>query len=88
VPPGAKPDWVINRWYKRWDRNLELIKSEKYILHNLRLPEDYEALDLPAEDETFGNRADPFYHHFLPETEPVNHIIIYRKKTRAADHAL
>ncbi len=89
VPQGTgSPDWVIKRWQLRWDRNLEMNASDQYILHYLRLNKDYEALNLPEEDEIFGNRADPYYHRFLQETEPVNHIIIYRKKTQAADHAL
>lgn len=79
--PGRTPDWVVRRWHSRWDRNLDLNKSEQYILDNLRLTTDYVALALPYEDEIFGNRADPYYHRFLPETEPINQIIIYRKKT-------
>ena len=83
---GASPDWVVKRWDIRWDRNYELIKSEKFILDNVRLTTDYEALTLPYEDEVFGNRADPYYHRFLPETEPINQIIIYRKKSKVDDH--
>ena len=79
---------MVRRWHTRWGRSLELNQSEKYILNDLKLNEDYEALDLPAEDEIFGNRADPYYHGFVSDTEPINHIIIYREKSRAADREL
>jgi hypothetical protein len=84
--PGETPDWVVRRWHTRWDRNHELNKSEEYV-NNLSLSTDYETLALPYEDEIFGNRADPYYHRFLPESEPINQIIIYRKKSKTGGEA-
>jgi hypothetical protein len=78
--PGELPKFVVKRWHTRWNRSYDLIKSEAFILQ-LRLAVDYEPLVLPFADEEFGNRADPYYHRFVPETPPLNQLIIYRLRS-------
>lgn len=78
--PGELPKFVVKRWHTRWNRRYDLIKSEAFIM-NLRLAVDYEPLVLPFADEQFGNRADPYYHRFVPETPPLNQLIIYRLRS-------
>jgi hypothetical protein len=77
--PTKPPDWIVKRWYTRWNRDYVLNASEAYILNNLRLPQDYQRVIMPWEDEIFGNRADPYYHRFIPP-EPMIRMVIYRKK--------
>ena len=84
--PEELPDWVVKRWYSRWNRDHKLISSEAFILEKLKLEKDYQAVVLPYEDEIFGNRADPFYHHFVPPVEPINRITIYCKRSKVANH--
>jgi len=84
--PGELPDWVVKRWHTRWNRDLNLIKSEDFIRKHLNLNEDYEALVLPYEDEIYGNRADPYYHRFVSPIEPLNRLTIYRKRSKVACH--
>jgi hypothetical protein len=81
--PGEAPDWVVRRWHTRWNRDYFLQQSEDYILNQLNLARDYEMLVLPGEDEMFGNRADPYYHRFLPP-EPRVRLVVYRKNLRVA----
>ncbi len=85
-PPPRVPDWVVKRWHSRWDRDYQLIKSEDYILRELRLEEDYQEIILPAEDEIFGNRADPYYHRFLPPARAIAPLTIFQRKSRMARH--
>jgi hypothetical protein len=86
LPPGETPDWVVKRWHTRWNRDLNLIKSEDFIRKNLNLAEDYQAVVLPFEDEIFGNRADPYYHRFVPPVEPLSLLTIYQKRSKIACH--
>lgn len=80
--PGELPDWVIKRWHTRWNRHYGLHKSEVFI-RNLDLAGDYEAIRLPFEDEIYGNRADPHYHHFAVDSPPVKNLVIYRKRSKS-----
>jgi len=84
--PEELPDWVVKRWYTRWDRDQNLISSEAFIREKLKLEKDYQMVVLPYEDEIFGNRADPYYHHFVPPVEPINRITVYRKRSKIASH--
>ncbi|MFZ5451694.1 MAG: ArnT family glycosyltransferase [Thermodesulfobacteriota bacterium] len=82
VPAKEKPpQWVVQRWHTRWNRQYRLNDSEAFIRRKLRLPVDYEALVLPFEDEAFGNRPDPYFHRFLPEASPMNRLTIYRLRS-------
>jgi hypothetical protein len=77
---GELPKFVVKRWHTRWNRRYDLTKSEAFIL-GLRLAGDYEPLVLPFADEEFGNRADPYYHRFVPDQPPLNQLIIYRLRS-------
>jgi 4-amino-4-deoxy-L-arabinose transferase-like glycosyltransferase len=82
LPSLAPPTWVVKRAYTRINRERVLNKSEEYILRNLNLEEDYQAVVLPYPDDFFGNRADPYFHNFLSPSEPFPRLTIYRKKSR------
>ncbi|MBU1909231.1 MAG: glycosyltransferase, partial [Verrucomicrobia bacterium] len=82
-PPEATspPDWVIVRrrtWLTRDDR----LPAAVLFAGRLPLDADYEPVVLPVPDEPFGNRPDPYYHHFIPPREPYQHAVLYRKRTR------
>ena len=79
------PDWVVKRRHTRMNREQLLNTSEDFILNHLNLPEDYETVVLPYPDDRFGNRADPYYHEFVPATEPFAGLTVHRKKQKA-DH--
>jgi hypothetical protein len=84
--PGERPDWVVKRWDTRWNRKSVLNTSEKFILTSLRLKDDYDAKVLPATDEIYGNRPDPFYHRFVPARHPIASLVIYHLKNRKVSH--
>ena len=84
LPSGDLPRWVVKRFNTRTNREGVLNKSEELILSYPRLVRDYEAIELPYPDELFGNRADPYYHHFFPPSEPYPKLTIYRKKAESA----
>jgi len=47
------------------------------------LARDYERIELPNPDETFGNRADPYFHYFVPAGPPQSALVIYKRKEPA-----
>jgi hypothetical protein len=73
------PDWLVSRWYVRWNRQYDLNDSEKAIRQLLAQPGAYQAVTLPYEDEIFGNQPDPYFHRFIPPTEPVSPLTVYEK---------
>jgi 4-amino-4-deoxy-L-arabinose transferase-like glycosyltransferase len=81
ISPSRPPDWVVSRYEIRYNRNYQLQDSEKFIRENLSLAADYQAITLPWEDEPFGNRADPYYHRFVPTTNPLIRATIYKKRS-------
>jgi 4-amino-4-deoxy-L-arabinose transferase-like glycosyltransferase len=79
ISPSRLPDWVVSRYEMRYNRDYQLQDSEKFIREKLSLATDYQAIILPWEDEPFGNRADPYYHRFVPAARPLAQIVIYKK---------
>lgn len=79
--PGELPDWVVKRRNTHSTRKRTLTPSEDFIAKHLRLDEDYQALELPEADENYGNRADPYYHRFVPPAPPFPRLIIHQRKT-------
>lgn len=77
---GKTPDWVVKRHYTRRNRELMLNASESAALEYIGRSLEYEAITLPCPDEMYGNRADPYYHRFIPEGEPYQHLVVYRRK--------
>jgi 4-amino-4-deoxy-L-arabinose transferase-like glycosyltransferase len=75
------PSWVVPRWDTRWNRVYRLNDSELFIKEKLSLASDYQPITLPCADEIYGNRPDPYCHRFMPQTEPLAHLIIYRKRS-------
>ena len=73
------PDWVVPRWETRWNRSYHLNDSELYIRDKLSLATDYRLINLPWADEAFGNRPDPYSHHFIPVAQPLAEVVIYKK---------
>ena len=73
------PDWVVPRWETRWNRAYHLNESEIFIREKLSLTSDYRSIILPVADEAFGNRPDPYSHHFIPVAKPLAEVVIYRK---------
>jgi hypothetical protein len=87
TPPGDLPPWVVKRCDTRLNREKLLSRSEELILHYPRLFQDYQAIVLPYPDELFGNRADPYYHHFVPPAEPFTRLVVYRKRAKGSQDA-
>ena len=81
ISPSRPPDWVVSRYEIRYNRDYQLQDSEKFIREKLSLAADYQAIMLPWEDEPFGNRADPYYHRFVPAARPLAQVVIYKKLT-------
>ena len=82
-PPLTRPpDWLVRRWYPRWNRQDDLNASE-VLIRQLLASNDYHRVVLAGEDEIFGNQPDPYFHHFLPPVESLSPITIYEKNTRA-----
>jgi hypothetical protein len=76
------PDWVVPRWETRWNRAYHLNECETFVREKLTLAADYRLIILPIADEAFGNRPDPYAHHFIPVTKPLAEVVIYRKLPR------
>ena len=74
---------MVSRYEIRYNRNYQLQDSEKFIREKLSLAADYQAIILPWEDEPFGNRADPYYHRFVPAARPFARAVIYKKLSPA-----
>jgi hypothetical protein len=79
--PLDSPDWLVKRSYTRYNREYYLNKSEEFILKNLDLSKNYQKLVLQCPDDFYGNRADPYYHRFLPP-EWMPNLVVYRKKPK------
>jgi hypothetical protein len=75
------PDWLVPRWYTRWNRNYNLNGSEVLIRQLLAHSSDYQRVALAGEDEIFGNRPDPYFHRFLPPMESLPPLVVYEKKS-------
>ncbi|MBF0481056.1 MAG: glycosyltransferase family 39 protein [Desulfovibrionaceae bacterium] len=80
IDPSLKPDWISVRHEVRVNRDRILFDSKAATMFRLDLDNDYDRIDLASADEAFGNREDPQYHYFIPLAEPVQHLVIYRKK--------
>jgi hypothetical protein len=74
------PDWVVPRWETRWNRHYDLNASEKYLRTNISLAKEYQVIQLPWQDEPFGNIPDPYYHRFIPPTIYFPPLSIYHQK--------
>ncbi|GAB7080387.1 ArnT family glycosyltransferase [Megalodesulfovibrio paquesii] len=74
------PEWLVKRSVSRTDRDGFLVQSDDAILHMLNLERDYDRLDVDIADDMFGNRADPYYHQFVPQEEPYQKLVVYRRK--------
>jgi 4-amino-4-deoxy-L-arabinose transferase-like glycosyltransferase len=74
------PDWLVPRWYIRWNRQYELNDSDVLIRQLLSQPTAYQRVAPVGEDELFGNQPDPYFHHFLPPMESLSPLVIYGKK--------
>ena len=83
---SRSPDWVVPRWYVRWNRKYNLDDSEKTIRQLLAQPGVYRPVTLHYDDEIFGDRPDPYFHRFIPPVEPVSPLIIYEKIQPAKQH--
>ena len=81
IAPSRPPDWVVSRYEIRYNRDYQLQDAEKFIREKLSLATDYQAILLPWEDEPFGNRADPYYHRFVPTARLLPQAVIYKKLT-------
>lgn len=74
------PEWLLKRSVSRTDRDGFLVQSDDVILNVLNLERDYDRIDLGVPDDMFGNRADPYYHQFVPQEEPYQTLVVYRRK--------
>ena len=80
IAPDEKPDWVSMRRDLRVNRDGFLFAPREFIQERLDLERDYERVALAAPDETFGNRADPYFHFFVPMGPPQSPLAIYKRK--------
>lgn len=83
LPQTPPPEWLVLRWYTRWNRQYNLNESEQAIRHLLSQPGAYRAVTLPGEDEIFGNQPDPYFHRFMPPIESVAPLVVYEKNPPA-----
>lgn len=77
--PVEKPDWVIVRRRTFLTRDNDLPAARRQA-DALDLARDYDEIALPAPDEPFGNRPDPYHHHFIPPREPYKPALVHRRK--------
>jgi len=80
TPP---PEWLVLRWYTRWNRQYDLNDSEHAIRQLLSEPGAYRAVTLSGEDEIFGNQPDPYFHRFIPPIKSVAQLVIYENQLPA-----
>ncbi|WP_243440108.1 ArnT family glycosyltransferase [Fundidesulfovibrio soli] len=80
IAPDEKPDWVSMRRDVRVNRDGLVFAPRVFIQEQLNLERDYERVPMTQPDETFGNRADPYYHYFSPAGPPQAALEIYRRK--------
>lgn len=83
IPDTEKPDWVSMRRDVRVNRDGFLFAPREYITTKLDLARDYDRIELPHPDETFGNRADPYFHYFVPAGPPQSSLVVYKRKESA-----
>jgi len=83
IDPNEKPDWVLMRRDVRANRDGVLFAPREFITSRLDLDRDYERIELPFPDETFGNRPGPQFHHFLPVGPPQSPMVVHRLKEAA-----
>ncbi len=79
IDPAERPDWILERRVVRVNRDRVLFGARAFT-STLDLDKDYERIDLPWPDETFGNRAAPDEHAFIPAEPPAVPLRVYRKK--------
>jgi hypothetical protein len=82
-PLTQPPDWLVLRWYPRWNRQDDLNASEVLIRQLIGNSAAYHRVVLTGEDEIFGNQPDPYSHHFRPPVESLSPITIYEKNSLA-----
>ena len=82
VSEEEKPDWVLVRRVVRVNRDRMLFGARAFT-NGLDLERDYERIELSGPDETFGNRAAPNYHHFIPMEPPQKPLVVYRRREGA-----
>ncbi|GAB6037063.1 hypothetical protein JCM15519_16220 [Fundidesulfovibrio butyratiphilus] len=80
VNPDEKPDWVSLRRDVRVNRDGLLFGARDFVVKNLDLERDYERVPVDTPDETFGNRADPYFHAFLSPGAPQSPLVLYKRK--------
>ncbi|GFK95742.1 hypothetical protein NNJEOMEG_03610 [Fundidesulfovibrio magnetotacticus] len=86
INPAEKPDWVSVRRAVRVNRDGQVFAPREFVTRGLDLARDYERIELNRPDETFGNRADPYFHYFVPAGPPQAPLVVYkRKETARAD---
>jgi hypothetical protein len=80
IDPSEKPDWVSMRRDVRVNRDGLLFAPREFITNHLDLDRDYQRIELPTPDETFGNRPGPQFHAFLPVGPPQSALVVYMRK--------
>jgi len=80
INPAEKPDWVSVRRAVRVNRDGQVFAPREFVTRQLDLAKDYERIELSAPDETFGNRADPYFHSFVPAGPPQGPLVVYKRK--------
>ena len=83
IAPDEKPDWISVRRDLRVNRDGFLFAPREFIMEHLDLARDYERIVLPNPDETFGNRADPYFHSFVPMGPPRSQLVVFKRKEAA-----
>jgi len=83
IDPSEKPDWLLMRQDVRTNRDGVLFAPREFITTKLDLNRDYERIELPFPDETFGNRPGPQFHHFVPVGAPQSQVVVYRLREDA-----
>jgi hypothetical protein len=79
APLTRSPDWLVLRWYTRWNRQYDLNDSERLVRELLAVPGAYRRVALPGEDELFGYQPDPYFHHFMPPMISLAPLAVYEK---------
>ncbi len=79
VAETEKPDWILTRRVVRVNRDRTLFGARAFVL-TLDLDQDYDRIDLPWPDETFGARAAPDEHAYIPAGPPALPLTVYHRK--------
>lgn len=80
IDPSEKPEWLSLRRDVRVNRDGLLFSARYFVLNNIDLERDYEQVAMDMPDETFGNRADPYFHYFVPRGGSQKPLAIYKRK--------